>query len=247
VARPTQFIADVRESANRRGRGTSNLPAAFVESLVLCALFPDFAARISARSNRPAKMPSSDVRAERFMDPLTPEQLRDLYRLLPIGDRGAFLRLIGAESKAEYVAEFLRGMTVEEQRRFSMIMNREIAKVVYPFVLRHAVDVANEMGHLSREEQGEEVLNRHADSMETYRQYITSTEVEKLKAKRNRKSNPETIRKNVEICDLRLKDPKHWSLARLAGKFKVTKRAISKVVEEEAKWRRLAADDLGTN
>jgi hypothetical protein len=57
---------------------------------------------------------------------------------------------------------------------------------------------------------------------------------------RNRRSDPETIRRNVEICDLRKQDRKLWSLGRLAGKYGVTKRAISFVLEEEDKWRQLA-------
>jgi hypothetical protein len=59
-------------------------------------------------------------------------------------------------------------------------------------------------------------------------------------AARNRRSSPEIIRRNVEICDRRKQDRKHWSLVRLARTYKVSKRTITKVLKEEDKWRRLA-------
>jgi hypothetical protein len=67
-------------------------------------------------------------------------------------------------------------------------------------------------------------------------------------AKRNRRSATKTVRRNVEICKLRNDKPKFWTLGRLAKQFKVTKRAISKVLAEEIKWNWLAAElDKGTN
>jgi hypothetical protein len=60
------------------------------------------------------------------------------------------------------------------------------------------------------------------------------------KQKRDRKSSPAIVRRNLEICDLRRLNPDHWSQARLAQKYKITKRAVQKILADEEKWRRQA-------
>ena len=67
-----------------------------------------------------------------------------------------------------------------------------------------------------------------------------------LKERRDRKPDPETINRNVAICDLRKQDPVTWSQGRLAKHYDVTPRYIRKVLEEEDRWR-LLASQLGTN
>lgn len=58
---------------------------------------------------------------------------------------------------------------------------------------------------------------------------------------KRRKSDPETIRRNVEICDLRRQDSRKWSQGRLAKKYHVTARLIRSVLKNEHKWRESAA------
>ena len=59
--------------------------------------------------------------------------------------------------------------------------------------------------------------------------------------------DPETVKRNVEICNLRNEDKKKWSQGRLAKKFNVTDRYIRKVLEEESKWRQILAKQERTN
>jgi hypothetical protein len=59
------------------------------------------------------------------------------------------------------------------------------------------------------------------------------------KAARDRPSDPETIKRNVEICDLRKQDQKKWSFGRLAKKFDVARQSIANILKEEEKWRKL--------
>jgi hypothetical protein len=51
------------------------------------------------------------------------------------------------------------------------------------------------------------------------------------------------------MCDLRRQDGKKWSLRRLAKRFDVSVRAVSKALEDEPKWRRLSQTTTrdGTN
>lgn len=55
------------------------------------------------------------------------------------------------------------------------------------------------------------------------------------------KSKPENIHRNIEICDLRRKDPGLWSLNRLGKHFSLKKPTIQRIVKREDHWRRLAA------
>jgi hypothetical protein len=57
---------------------------------------------------------------------------------------------------------------------------------------------------------------------------------------RNRKSAEATIRRNIEICDLRKKDPKTWSFRRLARKYEIRWQSVQRIVAAEPKWRDLA-------
>jgi hypothetical protein len=57
---------------------------------------------------------------------------------------------------------------------------------------------------------------------------------------RNRKSAPETIRRNVEICNLRDKDPRTWSLRRLARKYHIKWQSIQRIVKNCQHWREQA-------
>lgn len=63
---------------------------------------------------------------------------------------------------------------------------------------------------------------------------------------KRRRSDPQTIRRNVEICDLRKHDARKWTQGRLGKKYHVTTRAIRKILADEEKWRKLAAK-LGTD
>ena len=91
------------------------------------------------------------------------------------------------------------------------------------------------------------LLAKHVEQFaEDFARQAAEMERVKLKEQRDRKSDPETIRRNVEICDLRQQDRKKWSLGRLAKHFGVTTRAITKVLANENKWRRLA-QQLGTD
>jgi hypothetical protein len=66
----------------------------------------------------------------------------------------------------------------------------------------------------------------------------------KLK-KRNRRSDPEIVKRNVEICNLRQENPTLWSQGKLGRKFGINPRTVRKILAEEKKWRDLM-DEIGT-
>jgi hypothetical protein len=90
------------------------------------------------------------------------------------------------------------------------------------------IEQAGHIRHLQEKIEQTEAENKH---------------LKEQAAKRNRKSSPEIIARNVEICDRRKQDKKHWSIGRLARAYKVSHRAITLVLQEENKWRRLAQEN----
>ena len=77
--------------------------------------------------------------------------------------------------------------------------------------------------------------------IEEFTTVISKAEAAKLKAERDRKSDPDTIQRNVEICDLRKQDPKKWSHRMIGRKYALTPQAVAKILKEESKWRQLGA------
>jgi hypothetical protein len=104
-----------------------------------------------------------------------------------------------------------------------------------------ARQLARENPEISDEEFDRLFNEQMKQVMEGYNRVIGEREQAKLKKQRDRKSDSETVRRNVEICDLRKRDPKKWSLAMLGRKFDLSKQAVKRILDEESKWRRLAA------
>jgi hypothetical protein len=67
--------------------------------------------------------------------------------------------------------------------------------------------------------------------------------IEQFKAKlgKKRTSDPATIKRNVEICDLRKQDKKYWSHGQLGLKYGMNKRSVARILKDEEKWRQLAS------
>jgi hypothetical protein len=66
--------------------------------------------------------------------------------------------------------------------------------------------------------------------------------IRQFKKERDRKSDPEIIKRNVKICDLRKESRKVWTLGRLAKDHEMTRQSIQAILKAEKKWRRLAAE-----
>jgi AraC-like DNA-binding protein len=69
-------------------------------------------------------------------------------------------------------------------------------------------------------------------------QWVINLEFQ-LKA-RNRRSDPETVRRNVEICDRRKLDKKTWTLGTLSQHYGISRQYVARIIKEEERWRRLA-------
>ena len=175
------------------------------------------------------------------MEPDNPQALLDRFWLLSDEDRREFLRLLGETSTAEMPMFVAAGLTEPERFRLSQMMMRHVIDNALPHVLDAACRLAREWPDATTEEFQRLVYEDARQRIEGMACEIGELERAQLKEQRDRKSDPETIRRNVELCDLRRQDPKTWSHGMLARRFDISDRAVRFILEEETKWRALAA------
>ncbi len=171
--------------------------------------------------------------------PVSGAVLYDLYRLLPSEEANTFHELLGKNVIAETVYLIAAHLDFTQQQRFGAMVTRSTRAVFGPLLMKEVLDVVRAMPNATDAEVSAIAGKRFDEAKAIYNELIANVERRKLKAARERKSDPETIRRNVEICRLRNVNPKHWSQGRLAKHFKITPRAIRKILAVESKWRKL--------
>lgn len=174
------------------------------------------------------------------MERPTPQAIFDLYVLLSNNDKVAFQNLLARISTAESIFLLAKELPITELGRFSDMMFQEITWHLFPILEREARRLAREKPELSEEEFDKEFHERIKQSTELYNREVAELEGAKLKEQRDRKSDPEIVHRNVEICDHRRQDRKRWSIGKLAKTYDLSHRAITLILRDEEKWRRLA-------
>lgn len=180
------------------------------------------------------------------MERVTPEVLYDLYLALSNDDQLSFLRLVADASTAEVPFLMSGQLSIPEQARFAEMLTEGVLKQGFPLMLQHALHVAETMPGASRDQQLATLHDLVKQNQEHYDRTIGEREQAKFKAQRERKSDPEIVRRNVEICDLRKQDTTKWTLGRLANRYKISRQNVGLVLNDEARWRRLA-QNLSSN
>lgn len=191
-------------------------------------------------------------RAER----VTPASLLDDIFALTIPQLRTFFILLGEHLSADALGFIIRSLNSSERTRLGDVLRKPVSKterlIIGPCTEDEADDqLANphscvETPNLEDAANAafEEVFKELAPAIQGVIEGVVQKEVANYKSKRNRKSDPDTIKRNVEICDLRKQDRKKWSLRKLAKHFNVTDRAITLVLKDEDKWRRLGTEEL---
>jgi hypothetical protein len=171
----------------------------------------------------------------------TAKTVADLFSLLPDDEKLVFIDMIASQVTAETAFRMVSRFSLPELERFTEMVRSELLFNLFPVMQDEARRLAREQPRLSDEEFDRLFRERIKQSMETYNKEIYELAAAKLKEQRDRKSDPEIVRRNVEICDLRKQDPKKWSYGMLGKKYDMTKQAIKAILKEESKWRRLTA------
>jgi hypothetical protein len=161
--------------------------------------------------------------------------LFSLYEELDSYERIQFFKLIATICTAEEIDTLIFHAPPEEWKRY--------AEARYRIIEQQFSTSEIDKETLDELEQKTDELNEKVAALnEAY----ANQKIAEYKSSRNRKSSPKTIRRNVEICDLRKQNRRKWSLTQLAKHFKTSQRSITLVLSEEAKWRNLLSDLPGS-
>jgi hypothetical protein len=179
----------------------------------------------------------------------TPRALADLYALMSAEDQRAFLRLLGGMSTGEAPFLIASQLPPTEAERFADRVHETLGGLLFPLIFEEARRLARERPEATDAEFDRELLERASRAVEVSHEKITELALARFKEQRDRKPDPEIVRRNVEVCDRRKQDPSHWSLSRLAKAYDLTPRMITKILEAEPEWRRRAEqlDRAGTD
>ncbi len=167
----------------------------------------------------------------------TPRALFDLFMLLSEQDRNAFLKLLGRNCPAEVPFIIADTLSHSERFRLSQYLTSSMVTNMLPLLVEEARRLAKEGTRMSDEEFDQMVKERVMASVQKQTDAAATLAREELKEKRNRHSAPKNVRRNIEICDLRRKNPTYWSFGRLASKYRMRRQSILRILENEAKWR----------
>ena len=185
------------------------------------------------------KRGTSKFLRDRFMAKKSKARLVfDQYVLLESDQMKEFFELLGEASVAEVPWTIVNCLSAPEKERYAEFSVEMYATVIHPALVKHAVDAAASLPNATLDEIKADVDRRFRESTDIYHEAISKLEREKLEAKRNRKPSLENIKRNVEICDLRLKG---WSQGQIAKKYGKTDTWVRNIEREELKWRRLLA------
>ena len=172
------------------------------------------------------------------MEPATARFLVDQFTHLDAEQRREFLVLFSGTIAANEAHLIFTGLDPPEKMRFAELTTQPIAVKFFHILLQEAIRIARERAPI-RDDDFDRLLHEQVrELLEGQSKDMEELERAELKEKRERKSDVKTIRRNVEICDLRRKN---WSLKKLAGRFGMKYQTVQIIVKDEAKWRKLAA------
>jgi len=177
----------------------------------------------------------------RAVDIVTPRVLLDLYVALPNSQKLEFLTLLGSISSPRVPLHIISQLPKSQQFDLAGKMHGNVINLLMPFVIDRAWQIFKEHPEVAREEFRKDLDVEVKRWVEMMGKEIGELEREKYKQQRDRKSNPEIVRRNLEICNRRKGNGKLWTQGRLAKEYQLDKRTIREILTDEAKWRRLAA------
>lgn len=178
---------------------------------------------------------------EHVMELPSAKAVFDLYVLLSDDDKCAFVRLLGQHSTAEAAVLHMTNLSRQQHARFSELMFPYFVETAYPLLLQSACRVARDQPNLTGTDFAIAVDRSVKEVMHEYDRIIGEREAAKLKEQRDRKSDPEIIRRNVQICNRRKGDAKKWTQGRLSREYQLDKKTIRDILRDELKWRQMAA------
>jgi hypothetical protein len=167
----------------------------------------------------------------------SPRAVAELFNLLSPEDQ--VKALIQMTVTAEHVWRVVDQLPPLEQYAFSELLFNKITWMVFPIIIDSAIRVFRQSPDASDEELHTRINEQAKQTLSEFEEARDKLATAKEKQRRDRKPDPTTIRRNLEICDLRRRDPQKWSLKKLARKYKVSRERVHQILKDESEWLRL--------
>jgi hypothetical protein len=183
---------------------------------------------------RPAGAGPASWSKEMATPPVTPGAVAKQYQSLNSEDRVEFFQLL--KLKLEDLLAIASQLPDDEEGRFYGWMVDAVGESVLSEVLLKSAEAVRANPDFDTASLIAEVR----DDLHRQAAVIREIALAHVKKQRDRKPDPETIRRNVQICDRYHKD--QLSKKKLAGHYGVTDRYIRDVIKDELSWRRRLAE-----
>ncbi len=176
---------------------------------------------------------------------VTPRVILDLFLALSDEQQEEFLRLFAGACSVDAPLFIVSQLPKARQFELSGRMHEQVIKILMPIAIDRAWELLKERPDVPLEQFRTELKDRITKWVEALGEEMAELERDKVTAQRNRKSNPETIRRNIEICDRRKLNPSLWTLGKLAKEYGIKRSTVQGILNDEPKWRQLNAEALG--
>jgi hypothetical protein len=172
---------------------------------------------------------------------VSPRALIDLFDGLSDDHKDEFSALLARRWSEAALIKLYYYMTPIQQRRFVDAVITKTAENFLPALVKEMVKDAQAKGKVFTDEE----IEKGMDFVTTLWRDKEERLKAELKAHRDRKTDPENAARNHEICELRQKDKKRWTVRTLAEKYDLDQSYLRRILTRCAEWKRLA--EKGTN
>ncbi len=162
---------------------------------------------------------------------------------LSIDERIEFFETLGESTVAENVWLLIGGLNSDEMFRFCVDFGKSYNKFQLPKIIESILETYDFIPDDKKQSMLSEIEASVREKSIVFGKEAFDLVQSYVENKRNRKSTLENIKRNVEICDLRING---WSQGQIAKKYGKTDTWVRNIEKDELKWRRLLAQSNRT-
>lgn len=170
---------------------------------------------------------------------ISPQQLVDAFMSYGPEQRDEFVRLFAQVCPHETPRAIIRHFPVAKREEMDGELYRKTFLRVLPACYQHAREILSMNPEISDDEFQKDMHAKLEKFVMDTKSLAAQKEKENLETQRNRKSDPNTIKRNVDICKLKDEKP-NLSLGQLGKQFNLSPSSIRDILEERSRWFSLA-------
>lgn len=173
------------------------------------------------------------------MEPFTPKVLYDLYASLAADQQNEFLKILAQNSTPKLPLVLMSYLPKAQHIELVQRVFGHLVEKLWPIMAKQILEVLRAHPDVKGEDLTQKAVESFKNWGELATKVIAQNETEKIKRKRDRKSDPEVVKRNAKICEQRRSNPRKWTLGQLMLEYGFSKSTIQSILRKEAKWKEL--------